>query len=278
MQLLEKFTKNIIARDGIFFVKGIEELVSYPKEGNENCFQIEQDSFWFNHRNSCIIEAVKRFAPSEVFFDIGGGNGFVSKGLEDQGIKTVLVEPGIQGCLNAKKRGLENILCSTLRDASFKENSISSIGLFDVLEHIENDREFLSLLRDLQVEGSYVFITVPAYQILWSKEDDEAGHYRRYTIKTMKKVLEESGYKIRYASYIFSLLPLPIFLFRTIPSLLKLNRRSNDINKHKNEHKGRKGIFGKMADKLWDYELNKIRLGKRIHFGGSCLIVAQKNS
>ena len=106
---LEKYCEGLIENDGIFF-SGKEIDVSYPKDGNEFCFQIEKDSFWFNHRNNCIIEAVRKYSPNEVFFDIGGGNGFVAMGLEEKGIATVLIEPGIEGCLNSKKRGLKNIV------------------------------------------------------------------------------------------------------------------------------------------------------------------------
>ena len=74
-------------------------------------------------------------------------------GLEKKGISTVLVEPGIQGCLNAKKRNLKNIVCSTLENASFKNNTIPAIGLFDVVEHIDNDVEFLTNVHKLLIEN-----------------------------------------------------------------------------------------------------------------------------
>ena len=41
--------------------------------------QLEEDSFWFNHRNNIIANAVKKHSKGNVFFDIGGGNGFVAK-------------------------------------------------------------------------------------------------------------------------------------------------------------------------------------------------------
>ena len=110
---LENYSTALIERDGILFSEK-ESTVSYPEIGNESCFQIEDNSFWFNHRNNCIVESVLKYSPNNIFFDVGGGNGFVAKGLNDKGITTVLVEPGIQGCLNAKKRNLGNIVCSTL--------------------------------------------------------------------------------------------------------------------------------------------------------------------
>jgi hypothetical protein len=37
------------------------EVISYSEEGNEACFQIEDQSFWFRHRNDCIRELVRNF-------------------------------------------------------------------------------------------------------------------------------------------------------------------------------------------------------------------------
>ena len=39
------------------------EAISYPEEENEACFQIEDQSFWFRHRNDCIRELVRNFLP-----------------------------------------------------------------------------------------------------------------------------------------------------------------------------------------------------------------------
>jgi SAM-dependent methyltransferase len=125
-------------------------------------------------------------------------------------------------------RGLKNIICSTLEDAGFKTNSLPAAGLFDVVEHISNDLCFLKTINFYMRPGGFLFITVPAYNILWSKEDVDAGHFRRYTLYELKKTLNKAGFKIEYATYIFSFLILPIFLFRTIPDFFKfLNRKKS---------------------------------------------------
>ena len=273
--LIQNFAENIYEKDGLWFSKKQREI-SYPKEGNEHCFQIEQDSFWFNHRNNCIISAVKKYSPNDVFFDIGGGNGFVAKGLEAENIQTVLVEPGLEGALNAKRRGLSNVVCSTLEDAAFKANAIKSVGLFDVVEHIEDDHKFMRSIRSYLNNNGLVYITVPAYQALWSNEDTDAGHYRRYTLKSMRQLLNASGLSVEYATYIFSILPLPVLLFRTIPSLLGGNKKSDDLEKHKKEHASNKGLVDRALKYIWTKELKSIQQGKKIPFGGSCFVIARK--
>ena len=48
--------------DGIFYAAGAE-AISYPEEGNKACFEVEDQSFWFRHRNGCIRELVRNFPP-----------------------------------------------------------------------------------------------------------------------------------------------------------------------------------------------------------------------
>ena len=49
-------------KDGIYY-SAASEAVSYPEAGNEACFQIEEQAFWFRHRNNCTRELVKNFPP-----------------------------------------------------------------------------------------------------------------------------------------------------------------------------------------------------------------------
>lgn len=274
---LEQYSTELVEKEGILFAK-TQSAISYPEEGNENYFQIEENSFWFSHRNNCIISAVKKYSPDKFFFDIGGGNGYVAKGLEESGIKTVLVEPGLQGCINAKKRNLKHVVCSTLEDASFKKNAISAIGLFDVVEHIEDDIRFLASIHSYLEKDGLVFITVPAFNALWSNEDKDAGHYRRYSVRQMEEKLKSVGFAIEYSTYIFSILPLPVFLFRSLPSRLGFNKNSGSVDKHKNEHKKRNGLTEKILNKVWSFELNRIKKGKKIGIGGSCFVIARKRT
>jgi len=106
------------ATDGVWY-SSEEEALSYPADCNECCFSLEDQSFWFKHRNACITEVVTAFPPSDnvPIFDIGGGNGFVSLGFAKAGFDVVLVESGRFGAANAKKRGLANVICATAQTA-----------------------------------------------------------------------------------------------------------------------------------------------------------------
>jgi 2-polyprenyl-3-methyl-5-hydroxy-6-metoxy-1,4-benzoquinol methylase len=272
----EKIAHNIKkAKNGIYYSKP-ESSISYPKEGNEDCLQIEQDSFWFNHRNNIIANSVKKHNSDKIFFDIGGGNGFVAKRLQDDGIKTILVEPGKTGAINAYKRGVKNVICSTLEDAEFANNMIDSVGLFDVMEHIEDDYNFLNNINKYLKDDGYIYITVPAFNFLWSNEDNDAGHFKRYSTAELNQLLMKCGFSIIQSTYIFSILPLPVFLFRSLPSKLGLNKKSNNLKKHQNEHKQKKGILNKILQKIWKWELSRVNRNKKIPIGGSCFVIGKK--
>src|SRR5208282_2037948 len=101
--------------DGVWRGRGIEP-VSYPAAGNSDCFALEDSSFWFAHRNACLMALLRQFPTIGPFFDIGGGNGFVAAALQSEGgLPVVLVEPGSDGIRHAQARGLHNVVHATLK-------------------------------------------------------------------------------------------------------------------------------------------------------------------
>ncbi|WDP90802.1 MAG: class I SAM-dependent methyltransferase [Desulfobacter sp.] len=261
--------------DGIWYSKSTGPI-SYPTKGNSACFEVEDSSFWFKHRNRCIISTVQSYPPGKngAIFDVGGGNGFVSAGLASAGFKVVLVEPGLTGVHNAKKRGVKNIICATTDTAGFKPESLPAVSLFDVIEHIEDDFEFLrSVNKIIKIHGR-LYVTAPAYSFLWSNEDFKAGHFRRYSLNQIIKKVTKAGFSVDFASYFFSFLPLPIYLFRTMPS--KFGYEKRDDQNIERDHRVKDGIFVKMIDKLFQKEVSQIAAKRPVFFGSSCLVAATK--
>ena len=82
---------------------------SYPEDSANRYFAVEDDSFWFRHRNDAIIAAVKKFPADGFILDVGGANGCVTLGLKNSGFEVILLDPNIKGLRNAKKRGLQRM-------------------------------------------------------------------------------------------------------------------------------------------------------------------------
>jgi SAM-dependent methyltransferase len=258
---------------GIWFARR-QAKVSYPALGNAACLTLEDRSFWFRHRNRCIASVVRRFPPDDVFLDIGGGNGFVAKGLAAAGFACAIVEPGVDGALAAHARGIDPVICARLEDLQSSVANISAAGMFDVLEHIENEAAALQQVHALLCSGGRLFLTVPAYQFLFSVDDAIAGHFRRYTISSLARTLERSGFKVEFSTYFFAPLPPIVLLLRTAPSKLGL-RRGADSDRDATEHIPT-GVAARVMDNLLAFEFERIEAGRPIPFGGSCLCVARK--
>ncbi len=261
--------------DGIWYSQDSQN-VSYPSEGNENCFAVEDGSFWFRHRNNCIVSIVKTYPPEEngTIFDIGGGNGFVSLGLANAGFDVALLEPGSVGVLNAKKRGLKNVICATTDTAKLKQQSLPAVGLFDVIEHIEDDLAFLHSIRNLMKKSGRLYATVPSYSFLWSEEDVLAGHFRRYTLEDISNVVESAGFQVEFSSYIFRFLPIPIYLLRTLPYKMGLSKAERNAKSASRDHAEKSRTMSKILSSILHREIENLDNKRAMRFGGSCLVVA----
>lgn len=141
--------------------------------------------------------------------DIGAGTGFFSKDLfqyfpnqihQIQCVDTGYDEPY---CIEHSNSSIK--YTNTLNE-SFDH---SLVVLMDVLEHIEDEDAFLKSILSKENGHNFFFLTVPAFQVLWSGHDDYLLHYRRYTIASLKKVLIRNGFKIDRMYYMYgSLFPL----------------------------------------------------------------------
>jgi SAM-dependent methyltransferase len=257
--------------DGLWLARK-QAGVSYPEHGNAACLEIEDGSFWFRHRNRCIVSVIRRFPPDGAFLDIGGGNGYVAKGLIEAGIACVLIEPGIDGALAARARGVDPVICARLEDIGLAPASVAAAGMFDVLEHIEDETATLRQVYTLLNPGGRVFLTVPAYPFLFSADDEMAGHYRRYTISSLTRALVRVGFRMDFASHIFGPLPPLVFLLRTVPSRLGLRRTDRAAAEH-----APVGIAAWLLNRLLAAEYRLIDAGRTIPIGGSCLAVGVKD-
>ncbi|MEI6534071.1 MAG: class I SAM-dependent methyltransferase [Verrucomicrobiaceae bacterium] len=246
--------------------------VSYPEDGNETCLQVEDGSYWFAHRNRCILAAMQHFPPQGTVYDIGGGNGFVAQGMQNAGHDVVLVEPG-SGARNAVRRGVKKVIWATLADAGLQAQSMPAAGAFDVVEHIEDDVGFLNVIKDGLEPGGRFYCTVPASSLLWSDEDVHAGHYRRYTRSSLARAMEKAGMEVEYVTQMFAWLVLPVLALRMLPFRIRGSRKAN-LSTVQSDHRLPAMLDG-LVGRLHEWELSRIKAAKSVFPGTSLLCVAR---
>lgn len=260
--------------DGIWRPAQISN-VSYPEDGNDACFQIEEGSYWFAHRNECILTLLSQFPPGGEVYDIGGGNGFVSLALQNAGIESVLVEPGSGAC-NASRRGVSRVIHAALEDTGFAESSLPAAGAFDVVEHIDDDVAFLRTIHRFLKPGGRFYGTVPALQALWSEEDVHAGHFRRHDQNGITSRLRSAGFEVEFVAYFFSWLVLPVFLLRSVPFRLRGTPPKPTLDSAKRDHT-LPDLLGGMVNLVHAWELDRLRRRRSPTTGSSLIFCAQKH-
>ena len=77
-----------------------------------------------------------------------------------------------------------------------------AVCAFEVLEHIEDDRQALAAWRARLVPRGYLLLSVPAHSGRFGLSDTYVGHFRRYDRVELRERLEAEGFEIvRWRSY-----------------------------------------------------------------------------
>lgn len=257
---------------GVHRVSHDKGNVGYPEDGNAKFAELEEESFWFQHRNKLIQGLLERFPVRGTLLDVGGGSGFQAAMIQKGHSPTVLLEPGLFGCHKARERGVRNVINGTLEAVQVTSGSIGAISFFDVIEHLSDPVPILRKAHSLLGVGGKLLVTVPAYGLLWSHEDEYACHFRRYTRRFLRSLLTGTGFTLDYASYCFQALVLPILATRAIPYRLGLKREAGS---DKGDHRAG-GLLGSALKLALTREAAQIREGRELPFGSSLIAVASK--
>jgi SAM-dependent methyltransferase len=224
-------------------------------------------SWWYETRNQVIWNQICRYPINGALWDVGSGLGEVSSYLTSVGVECVAVEPNRLGAQASSEKGVFSIQ-SDLHSLELPDSSIGAVGLFDVLEHLDNADNVLSeIYRVLGSEGK-LFITVPATKWLWSASDDLAGHHLRYTRKKIRLQLNNAGFEVPSIRYFFFSLVLPILILRAVPYRLGVRSLIDDTKLVQKKS----GWVSRLITKV------EVALCGKIPIGTSLVIVASKKS
>jgi SAM-dependent methyltransferase len=62
----------------------------------------------------------------------------------------------------------------------FRDQEFDLVGAFDVIEHVEDDRQVFTELSRVLKDGGVLVFAVPLHAGFWTEFDDYVGHARRY--------------------------------------------------------------------------------------------------
>jgi len=173
------------------------------------------DHFWIRRR----FEVMKKLADPVLrncgcAGEIGCGNGLLQKDIENHYEKSVtgfeLNELALEK--NISRSSPLYYYNVHQRNPEF-HSKFDLLLLFDVLEHIEDESEFLQSVGFHLAESGTLLINVPAHSFLRSDYDMAQGHFRRYSISGLKKVSSRNGFEVQAFTY-WGLPLMPLLLIR----------------------------------------------------------------
>lgn len=155
-----------------------------------------------------IIEDIK---PKGNFLDIGTNIGFFLRHTCGKKWNVFGVEPSPTLSDMARKYFGLNVKTAYLDEANFQDNFFDVVTMTDVFEHIVDPKNILLQIRRVLKEDGILFIKVPNgnYSLLklWLAKMarrlqdydifDSYEHLTYYTQKTLKKMLEDCGFKVK---------------------------------------------------------------------------------
>ena len=267
---------QIEQRDGVWmFAPEVgEKNDMYASTWHDRLFRAEAGHFWFVSRNRLILWALQRYFPhTSTFLELGCGTGFVAAGIKQAHPKLTMFlgDLFVSGLRYAASRVPDATLFQLdIRHLPF-EREFDVIGLFDVLEHIDDDVAVLKeTYRAVKPDGG-ILITVPQHPSLWSPIDAVSGHKRRYRRSELAEKVCQAGFEpIFMTSFVSLLLPLMI--------VSRVLRRSPKKEADLMVEFDISPTLSRLLERILRIECQMIQAGCRFMAGGSLLMVAKCNN
>lgn len=264
-------------------IDGIPSLVdrntaadSFDAPSFEFLYEVEKRHFWHLGRREIILDIMKRNIPdlaASKMLEIGCGNGNVLAYLK-QNVADIdggdVFWGGLRFC--RQRVPSANLYHLDVMALPFVE-SYDIIGLFDVLEHIDDDEKALKEIKRALKPGGNLVLTVPANKLLWSQFDADSHHKRRYSRAELAAKLEQNGFVIKKITF---------FIFFLFPLLAFIRIAGKVLHKADREFKGKAHLEEKNIPLLNTFFLGLLRLERQLiryfglPFGTSLLVLAQK--
>jgi SAM-dependent methyltransferase len=243
--------------------------------------RIEDEHFWFRFRNGVIARLMRQIVagrePDCRVLEVGCGNGNALRHLQAAcpDARVLGMDPFWEGLRLARQRAGCSLVLADIQNPPFRE-CFAAVGLFDVLEHLPDDRLVLKNVGALLVGGGTLFLTVPAHMCLWSYFDEASHHRRRYSREQLRTLLHDGGFQIEYLTeFMFVLFPLA-WIVRRLSAFVFRRKKQADAKELSMRELRVVPVWNGILGALLGAELPLIARRLRIPLGSSLLAIARK--
>jgi len=265
------FQADIINGVAYFKPEIDETFESYNPNALDVFYKYEKEHFWFKIRRDFILRIFNKYVKkSSLVMEVGTGTGNIARELKNNGYDMVISDVHKQFLDFEKNKIIEKRYQFDVNEPPFVDH-FDAIGMFDVLEHIEEDEQVLKNIGKMLKDDGNLIITVPAHSWLWNKYD--YSHKRRYNLKRIRAIFKNSGFKILEAKHFFVFIT-PLLLIRAL--IRKGNGGNDSADNLAEEQMLINPVINKILYKVLSLECKLIaNISPKI--GGSIVVVAQKS-
>lgn len=194
-----------------------------------------------DHFNRWMYDQFRDQLKGEIL-EIGSGIGNISQLVIEEGHSVTLSDYNQEYCdlLNKRffqKEEVKEIVSIDLVHPDFNNKYIiykekfDSIFLLNVIEHIKDDLLAVKNCKYLLKKDGLLIVLAPAYSWLFSPLDDHLGHYRRYSLRSLRDLLSKNGLDILSGSHFNFVGITGWFLFGKLFKQKKLGSEMSVFNK-----------------------------------------------
>lgn len=191
----------------------------------------EETHWWFQARKSIILALLDNELLGDnhglSILDVGAGTGMLAEVLTRFGTVTAL-EAAPEALAHLERREGITIVRGILPNEHLPRAAYDLVTVFDVLEHIEDDRSAMSDLAEVLRPGGRLLLTVPAHPWLWSSHDEIHHHFRRYRPGEVEDLARTSGLEVRFSSP-FQTLLFPLILAERLVRRLRPSEEHTEV-------------------------------------------------
>lgn len=176
--------------------------------------ELDERHWWYRARREILASLIERriaLRPDARILEIGCGTGHNLAMLRRFGRVDGIEIDGAARAIASRRLG-HAVMDSPLPELpGVPDRTYDLIAALDVIEHVEGDVAALSSIAGKLRPGGRILITVPAFPFLWSAHDEVNHHKRRYTRRSLRRLVGEAGLRLEMLSWFNSLLfPLAV--------------------------------------------------------------------
>lgn len=164
---------------------------------------LEDNYWWHVAKRKLVTQLLRKYCPPPgrlIEGGIGSGRNLVE--FRDLGFSVTGFDLMPESVEHVRQRGIDDVRVHDLGQPwPVETGSVRAVVLLDVLEHVADPVAVLQQAHhSLETEGA-VLITVPAHPWLYSRWDEQLGHYRRYTVQRFRQDAAAAGFRIAWLNY-----------------------------------------------------------------------------